>query len=150
MRFSLLAGLLFLAVNLASDYYIFRRLSGRRLRAVHLAASALLSLLWLCVVCMPKRVGDDAFLLKLMWTIYAYATVYLSKYVGVLTDAIGGIPRLWGGRRWRAFTYVGVMLGFATFITLWTGALIERLRLESGACRRDRGQSAALHSRDCV
>lgn len=130
MRLPLLIALIALAVNIAVDFYIFRRLAGRpRLQRLHAILSALLSLLWLGIIIVPKRIGDDAFLLRLMWTIYGYWTVYIPKYIACVPDAVAAIPRLWHGRRWRWLSGAGIVLGIAVFCTMWWGALVERFSL---------------------
>lgn len=130
MRLPLLVALIALAVNTAVDFYIFRRLAGRpRLQRYHAVLSVLLCMLWLSIIIVPKRIGDDAFLLRLMWTIYGYWTVYIPKYIACLFDAVAAIPRLWHGRRWRLLTGTGTALGIVVFGTMWWGALVERFSL---------------------
>ena len=58
MRLPLAMALLGLALNIAIDFYIWRRLHRHpRARKLHIAASVVLSLLWAGIICVPKRVG---------------------------------------------------------------------------------------------
>ena len=131
MRLPLAMALLGLALNIAIDFYIWRRLHRHpRARKLHIAASVVLSLLWAGIICVPKRVGDDAFLVRIMWAIYAYWSVYLPKYIAVIFDAAGALPHLWHRRRWHVLTIAGVALGVVSFGAMWWGALVERFRLD--------------------
>ncbi len=130
MRLPLIIGLVALAINLAVDWYIYRRLASHpRLRRIHAILTAALTALWIALVAVPKRVGDDPFLVTLMWGVYAYWTFYLPKYAGVLFDAVAALPHLWHRRRWHWLTGVGIVAGAGIFCAMWWGALVERFRL---------------------
>lgn len=131
MRLPLLIALVALAVNLAVDWYIYRRLAGhRRLQRLQLASAAVLSLVWVALIAVPKRVGEDSFLISLMWAVYGYWTFYLPKYAAVIFDAVAAVPHLWHRRRWHWLTAVGIVAGAGIFCAMWWGALVERFRLK--------------------
>ncbi len=131
MHFSLLLALVALAANLGIDVYIYRRLRAHAVaRRLHTGLSVLLSLLWICIICMPKRIGDDAFLARLMWGIYIYWSFYAAKYIGVFFDAVAAIPRLWHAKRARWVTATGIAAATALFGAMWWGALVDRFRLD--------------------
>ncbi|MDE6498560.1 MAG: metallophosphoesterase [Muribaculaceae bacterium] len=130
MRLPLLMALVALAINLAVDWYIYRRLaSHKRLRNIHVVLTALLTLVWVGLIVVPKRVGDDGFLIALMWTVYGYWTFYFPKYAAVIFDAVAGLPRLWHGSRWQWLTAAGAVAAAGIFCAMWWGALVERFRL---------------------
>ncbi|MDE6286471.1 MAG: metallophosphoesterase, partial [Muribaculaceae bacterium] len=130
MRLPLLMALVALAINLAVDLYIYRRLaSHKRLRCIHVALTVLLTLVWVVLIVVPKRVGDDSFLVGLMWAVYGYWTFYLPKYVAVIFDAVAALPHLWHRRRWHWLTAAGIVAGAGMFCAMWWGALVERFRL---------------------
>lgn len=131
MRLPLAFAIVALVVNLAVDFYIYRRLRGhRRLQVLHAGLTALLTLQWVCVICVPKKMGDDLFLLRIMWAVYSYWTVYLPKYVWLLFDALGALPCLWRRRRVRGLSATGAVAGLAVFGAMWWGALGERFRID--------------------
>ena len=131
MRLPLVFALVALAVNLAADLYIFRRLRGHRLTIrIHAGLSIVLAALWTGIICVPKRMGDDAFLLRLMWAIYAYWSVYIPKYVFIIADLAASVPRLWHRRRLRWLSALGIAGGCAVFCLMWWGALVERFRID--------------------
>ncbi|MDE6269395.1 MAG: metallophosphoesterase [Muribaculaceae bacterium] len=131
MRLPLLAALIVLIVNLAVDYCIYRCLRRHALlRRAHVVLSALMTLVWIGVICVPKKLGDDAFMLRLMWTVYAYWTVYVPKYLALLFEAVASVPLLFGRRKWRWVQTGGVALGCVAFVAMWWGSLVERYRID--------------------
>ena len=131
MRIPLLFSIIVFALGFAADFYIYRRLKGHRaLRRAHVALAAAFTLLWALIVCVPKRTGDDAFMLRLMWALYAYWSVYVPKYAAVLVDLLGAVPRLWRKARVKFFGYAGATVGLAIFSAMWWGALAGRFHLD--------------------
>lgn len=131
MRFPLVVALIALAVNLLVDFYFYRRLHKHpRLRKVHVWLTAALSLLWIGIICVPKRVGDDAFMLRIMWAIYGYLTVYIPKYIAFIFDVVAAIPHLFRRRRWHFLSGAGAAVASLVFAAMWWGALVNRYRLD--------------------
>lgn len=131
MRFPLLPGLIVLILNLAVDFCIYRLLKGHdRLRRVHAVLSALLALVWIGIVCIPKKLGADAFMLGLSWILYAYFSVYIPKYIALIFCAVASIPLIFGRRSWRWLQMVGVGIGCVAFGAMWWGSLVGRYRID--------------------
>ena len=131
MRLPLVLALVALALNIVVDAYVYSRLQKRPgLRKAHAALSVVLTLLWIGIICVPKRIGDDSFLLGLMWVIYAYWTVYMPKYVAAVFDIVAAIPMIWHGRRWRIVSGAGTVCATLVFAAMWWGATEERFRLD--------------------
>lgn len=135
MRLPLLVILPLLVLNALIDWYICRAVwrrcthGTRFMRTVALTSSILLPLVLTGIILYPKKSGDDAGLTCLMWVLFAYMSVYLSKIVAVAFDLISKIPQLWGGRRIKWLGY-GCWLGVAVFAAIWWGALINRFNID--------------------
>ncbi len=135
MRLPLLLLLPVLLVGILLDWYmchaVFRRCSIHRKmwRTVALASSVLFNLVLVLVVAWPKKSAGDGSLDVLMWVLYAYFSVYLSKVVWLLFDLVAKVPELWRGRRLRLLARCG-WVGVAVFVFMWWGALVQRFRIE--------------------
>lgn len=131
MRIPLLFAVTVLLISLAVDLYISRRLKGHNiLQRVHAAIAASFTILWIAIICVPKRIGDDGFMMHIMWALYAYWSVYVPKYIAVIFDLAGAIPRMWHKARVKLFSYVGAAIGFLIFGAIWWGALAGRFHLD--------------------
>ena len=108
------------------DIYIYRRLRRGLQRWLHLGLSAFMVAVLVLIMWHPTSWP----LQTVMWLIYAFFSVYLSKLVFVIVDALGLLPRLFGHRRLRAFTWAGCILGAVTYGTLWWAALINRFNIQ--------------------
>jgi len=134
MRLPLLPILAVFALGAAADIYIYRRLRCRRaprgLCAAYAAVAVVATLALAGVICMPKRAGDDATLHTIMWTLFAYLSLYLPKYIFVLFSlagrALGRIIR--GAALWTGAA--GAALGMALAGAMWWGALHVRFDTE--------------------
>lgn len=134
MRFPLIPAIIILLLNCIVDYYIYRQLRARKagatLAKTYLLASAAVTVYIIIVVCMPKRNGSDSTLLFVMWSIFAYLTIYLPKYVYLIFRFLSNLPRLWKAHRWRWLTTTGTIISIATFLIMWWGALINRYNIQ--------------------
>lgn len=123
-----------MAVSLAADGYIYRvlrrRCTSRIPSRIHLIISALLILMALVAILIPRRDGDNATLLAVMWMLFGFLTVYVAKYVFVITDILACLPRFFGHRRLRWLSWTGAALALCVFATEWWGALVDRFRTE--------------------
>lgn len=134
MRTPILLVLSFLALNIATDWYIFHQISARCRdrrfwRTAHLSSCILLFLVMLAGLLLPAREGNDHMLLTKMWLLFGYLSVYLAKYVGVIFDLIASVPRLLHRRRCRAMTITGIICSAVFFVAIWWGALINRFNI---------------------
>lgn len=122
--------IILIVVNVFVDIYIWRCIVNKerkRWPGVVYAWSSLFFIIFIIVtVALPRRSGSDAVLLAVMWMLYTYLSVYISKYVFCIISFIGLIPRLWRGKRWRAMNIIGSVAAIAVFVTMWWGALINR------------------------
>lgn len=134
MRLPLLPVLFVLAIAVAMDVYIWRRLrvSCRsvlwgRLQAV---SSVVLSAMLLMVVLWPKGGGGDASLERMMWVIYAYFSVYVPKTVAVVSDVVAYVPVMLHRCRAKWLTVAGMVVAVIVFLTMWWGALVNRFEID--------------------
>lgn len=130
MRLPLLLILPVLLLNALVDIYICRTVrqrAGRHAgRAYKFAvwSSILLNLFLTAVIAWPKKSGDNAELVNLMWCLYAYFSVYVPKYVFVLFDLAAKIPQLFKRKRIKAVSVAGIIAAVLVFAAIWQGALI--------------------------
>lgn len=122
--------IILIVVNVFVDIYIWRCIVNKerkRWPGVVYAWSSLFFIIFIIVtVALPRRSGSDAVLLAVMWMLYTYLSVYISKYVFCIISFIGLIPRLWRGKRWKVMNIIGSVAAIAVFVTMWWGALINR------------------------
>ncbi|TGY03303.1 metallophosphoesterase [Muribaculum sp. NM65_B17] len=134
MRLPILTMIILIVVNVFVDIYIWRCIVNKerkRWPGVVYAWSSLFFIIFIIVtVALPRRSGSDAVLLAVMWMLYTYLSVYISKYVFCIISFIGLIPRLWRGKRWKAMNIIGSVAAVAVFLTMWWGALINRTRYQ--------------------
>lgn len=130
MRLPLLMLIITLIVNLSIDYYIWwmlrKRCPGRSWSKIQLWSAIVINLLLVVVVCIPRRSGADPQLLLVMWSLFAYLTIYFGKLLFLICDAISLIPKIWHRPRWKWLTPTGAVFGLFGFLTMWYGALITR------------------------
>ena len=134
MRLPILTMIILIVVNVFVDIYIWRCIVNKerkRWPGVVYAWSSLFFIIFIIVtVALPRRSGSDTVLLAVMWMLYTYLSVYISKYVFCIISVIGLIPRLWRGKRWKAMNIIGSVAAIAVFVTMWWGALINRTRYQ--------------------
>ena len=134
MRLPILTMIILIVVNVFVDIYIWRCIVNKECKrwpGVVYAWSSLFFIIFIIVtVALPRRSGSDAVLLAVMWMLYTYLSVYISKYVFCIISFIGLIPRLWRGKRWKAMNIIGSVAAIAVFVTMWWGALINRTRYQ--------------------
>lgn len=97
-----------------------RSLMRRRLYAV----SSVLCWLFITVVFLIPRRDQDSEIVLIMWMLYAYLSVYASKFVVVLFSLIGKIPAIWKKRPVNLALWVGAPLGVLMFVIMWWGAIV--------------------------
>lgn len=81
-------------------------------------------------VCLPRRSGDDRMLLTIMWLLFSFMSVYLSKLVFVTADILASIPMLFHRHRLKWFSLTGGVLAVVMFLAMWWGALVNRFRIQ--------------------
>ncbi|MDE6369337.1 MAG: metallophosphoesterase [Muribaculaceae bacterium] len=134
MRLPLFATLILLILDVAIDYYLWRRIKRsckNPLWAKLQAYSAIiLNICLLVVICIPKKKGGDAGLEFLMWSLYAYFSVYVPKYIFCIFDFIAAIPKLFRQKRLNWLSVCGGALAVIVFVAMWWGALINRYNID--------------------
>ena len=134
MRLPLIATLILLVFAIAIDYYLWYRIktiaSRKVWQRIQAVTTIILNLGLLLVICLPKRRGGDAGLELIMWTLYAYFSVYIPKFLFVVFDLIASLPLLWKRRRWKWLSVGGIVIGCLVFILMWWGALINRYSID--------------------
>lgn len=136
MRISLILLLILLVFNGLVDWYIYRqllkRMSGRPLFGkIQKWTSLALAILLVAAIIVPARSGSSDELLAKMWLLFGYFSVYIPKYIAVLFDLVGGLPRLIHKGRVPGMSWVGSALGLLVFLCLWWGALVNRYSIDT-------------------
>lgn len=130
MRLPILIMIILILLNAAVDYYIFKvlkqRVKYKFVSKLHLWLSIAFTIAVIVVISLPRRSGSDASLLAVMWSLFAYMSVYVSKYILIVFDGIASIPHFWFKHRWKIVSMCGLALSFITFGFMWWGALINR------------------------
>lgn len=122
-------------LQFAVDIYLFRIAMSRtrKDRCPRIQAStAIFFLIYLIIaLCLPRRSGNDSTLAVVMWLLFGYLTVYLSKILFIIIDLIASVPILWHRKRIKAVTWTGAVLAVGLFCAMWWGALINRFRIQT-------------------
>lgn len=146
MRLPILQMIIVVIVNLLIDYYLWWRLRRHEQRhaqrnGAHGKGWLTLSMaqLWSAIiinaslivfVSIPRRHGSDAQLITIMWALFSYLTIYVSKIIAFIFDSASLAPRIWKGRSWRRLSITGTALAGVTFCAMWWGALVTRKSIE--------------------
>lgn len=132
MRLPLLLILPVLLLDALVDWYICR-VVRRRCRPVWfkvaLWSSVLLAAALILIIVFPKKGADDTELARMMWGLFVYFSIYVGKYIFVLVDLLGKIPRLFGRRRIKGFAWAGAILGVVVTCVMCWGT-INRYNLQ--------------------
>lgn len=132
MRAPLIILLILLAVNTLADIYIYHRArrchngTWQKLQAYTAASCAALLII---AMALPARSGSQTMLTAKMWTLFAYLSVYIPKYIAIILDLAASLPLLWHKKRIRSLTSAGIILATAAFIAMWWGALVNRFNI---------------------
>lgn len=133
MRIPILMLLFVLIFSFCIDLAIWkeiRRKSNKRWTSLsYVISSICLWIMLIVVLCIPRR-SEEADLIPIMWSLYAYTTIYIPKFIILLLSVIGYIPQLWKGKTFNAALYVGLPIAVITFCLMWWGALVTRHNIE--------------------
>lgn len=134
MRLPVIATLILLFFSLAVDFYLWRRLSSlcrsRVWPGVQAVTAVIFNVALLIIICLPKREGDNIELERLMWSLYAYFSIYFPKYLFVIFDLLASLPTLMHRKRIKWLSFSGMILAIIAFVTMWWGALINRFNID--------------------
>lgn len=115
-------------ISILVDTYIYRRLAdsfrGKIWISLHLWISVGLYIVLACAIALPRKDGDNAMLLTVMWALYSFLSVYIAKAVYVIADMV--CRRLWRKKGKHTISIASCFLGLLAFATMWWGALINR------------------------
>ncbi len=134
MRIPLFPVIIAMIVSVLLDTLIYRKMRragySRFVSWGHVALSVVLNAVLLGVALYPKKSGEDASLVQVMWTLFAYMSVFIPKIILSLFIVLRvGLAKLFK-RRLRGITYVGSGLAFALLIGMWWGALVNRYSID--------------------
>ena len=126
--------LILLALCLLSDAYIYRCLklqfTARIWRIVYTVVTVLLYCLIGLALMLPRSECDNSTLLCIMWMLYVFSTVYIAKFIFVIVDIVGQLPRLYGRRQTKTVGYVATTCAIVVFLAMWWGALFNRFNID--------------------
>lgn len=134
MRLPLFATLILLIFSLAVDFYLWRWLlsvsRSKFLPRFQAATAVIFNVALLIIICLPKREGDNIELERLMWSLYAYFSIYVPKYIFVIFSLLASLPTLVRKKRIKWLSFAGMILAFFAFVAMWWGALINRFNID--------------------
>lgn len=134
MRLPLALAAVVFILQIAIDYYLLaitrKRCHSPRMAMFQLWESAFFLIYIAVIICVPKRDDSNTLLQCLMWMLFGYLSVYLSKAVLVIIDLVASLPLLWKRRRLRVVSWTGAALGIITIVAMWWGAIINRYRIQ--------------------
>lgn len=123
-----------LVLGVLVDVYVYCRLRHNRaprgLCVAYAVVALLASAALAAVIFLPKGRGDDATLRCLMWTLFAYFSLYLPKYIFTIFSLAGRLAGRLLRRRTAWIGLTGAVLGAAVFGGMWWGALSGRFDTE--------------------
>lgn len=129
MRFPLIASILAIVFGILIDWLICRSIprSTRKIsvRKIYLCSAIITMLLLIVVYILPHR-DADADILPIMWMLYTWTSIYISKAIYLIFYGFGAIPKLFHKKRLPIGIYVGLPLAILSFAAMWWGASAGR------------------------
>lgn len=136
MRVPVIAILVVSLITILADTYIYfyvrnRSRRNKRHTRIYAATAAVCWLFLIVAFCLPRRNGDSS-ILPVMWMLYAYLTIYISKFIFILTTAAAMVSRIWtkNKRHSTAGLIVALALSLTAFFTLWWGTIWGRREIQ--------------------
>lgn len=133
MRLPILMMIILILLNIVVDFYLYRvlktRIKQKAISKIHLWASIVLAIVVIAVISIPRRSGSDSSLLFVMWSLFAYMSIYVSKYIFVILDGVAKIPHFWFKNRWKYVSWTGILISVISFVLMWWGALYNRYEI---------------------
>ena len=136
MRVPVIAILVVSLITILADTYIYfyvrnRSRRNKRHTRIYAATAAVCWLFLIVAFCLPRRNGDSS-ILPVMWMLYAYLTIYISKFIFILTTAAAMVSRIWtkNKRHSTSGLIAALVLSLIVFFTLWWGTIWGRREIE--------------------
>lgn len=133
MRIPLVAFISLLIVSILIDFIIYADINGsakmRRAGKVY-AWSAVVCWIYLTVVFLLPKKDVEGDIIYLMWMLFAYISVYITKLIVAVFSLIGRIPRLFHRQTYPLGLWFGLPLGVIAFGSMWYGAAVTRHKIE--------------------
>lgn len=130
----LLPTLLLLGLGILVDCYLYRRMRAWRAPRlwckVYMAVAAVCSLTMAVVFAVPKLSVTDTSLSVLMWTLFAYISIYLPKYIMAIFAAARQLLSRLTHRSMAGITWTGMAVSAVVFGVMWWGALVNRFNID--------------------
>lgn len=134
MRIPLAAAIALVILTLLVDLYILkdiRQYSGRRRKTATWIYGIVTVICWgflVAILCMPRRSAEQS-IIPLMWMLFSYLSVYLSKLIYCICSLVGRL--FTRKRRFNYGTIAGSVAGALIFVFIWWGALFTRRDIET-------------------
>lgn len=117
-------------LSLCTDIYIYLDLrknfpSRRWYRSIYMISAILCWAALIVAFAWPRRAVTQS-IQPVMWTIYAFLTIYVPKILFVVISLIGCLPYLWKSKSWKLGKYVGIPVALIVFFSMWWGAIVTR------------------------
>lgn len=132
MRIPVMPLLIMVLISLLIDLYIYLAARKRCRSAlpgkIQLWSAIGLYALLAVTVCLPFRSGGEAVLKSVMWILFSFFSILITKAVFVIVDLLASIPGLFGHKRIKRLSVAGGALAVVVFLLIWWGALVNRFR----------------------
>ena len=141
MRLPFVFIIVLLGISLCVDGYILYDIRSkiterlrRKVSVLYIISALLCYALLFAVMCMPVRKESDG-ILPVMWILYTYLSIYVSKIVYLVFSIIGRIAGIYIKRVKRKrkdyIARTGIVIACLTFMTMWTGVFYTRHHVET-------------------
>lgn len=128
MKLPIMILLAMIVLNGISDYSIYCQIKNKRnlkwLKAIHIGLSAILHI-WVATILLIAG-NNESFATVRMWSLFAFFSIYLSKYIYAFFLLLSATPRLFKQRPSRWIVMLGICMAALLFTTMWWGALHTR------------------------
>lgn len=119
-----------LIINIATDYYIYRKLAkafkSRWVKSSHCILSAVLFVYIIVAVALPRRTIDNSGLVTIMWMLYSYFTFYIPKYFAIIFYWLCRIPFFLKKAQSKIPAIIASIIGILIFFSMWWGNIVTR------------------------
>lgn len=133
MRLPILIVVSLVLINIIVDLYLYwvikNQVKTKFGTKIFLWSSVIATIFLVAIVLFPRRTCDDSMLYFIMWSLFSYLSIYLSKYIYVIFRIIASIPLLWRTNRTKIISKIGIVVSAACFLLIWWGALINRFTI---------------------